>query len=72
MNTVWTLVTIIASVAAATGTVIGIYYNHKNKLEDRIKDLENQARHHDKFIEILENKALKALDEQFNQKELHG
>lgn len=67
MEPAWTLITIIASIAVATGTVIGIYYSHKNTTDDRIKELENKINHHDKFIKIIENKALKVLDEEFNQ-----
>ena len=69
METTWTLITIIASTIVATGTVLGIYYTHKNKTENRIKDLEDKVKHHEKFIGILEKKALKTLEEEFNN---HG
>lgn len=66
METTWTLITIIASTIVATGTVLGIYYSHKHKTDERIKDLESKIKHHEKFIGILEKKALKALDDEFN------
>ena len=62
----WTIITIIASTIVATGTVLGIYYTHKHKTDDRLKELESKISHHEKFIEILEKKALKALDDEFN------
>ncbi|WP_028873224.1 hypothetical protein [Psychroserpens burtonensis] len=67
METSWTLITIIASTIVATGTVLGIYYTHKHKIEERVKELENKVQHHEKFIEILEKKALQALDDEFNK-----
>lgn len=67
METTWTLITIIASTVVATATVLGIYYTHKNKTEERLKELENKVQHHEKFIEILEGKALQALDDEFNK-----
>ncbi|MFP2995113.1 hypothetical protein ABN763_04350 [Spongiivirga sp. MCCC 1A20706] len=67
MEGTWTLITIIASTVVATGTVLGIYYTHKRKAEERIKDLETKISHHEKFIEILEKKALKALDDEFSK-----
>lgn len=67
MEGTWTLITIIASTVVATGTVLGVYYTHKHKTEERIKDLETKISHHEKFIEILEKKALKALDDEFNK-----
>jgi len=66
MEGTWTLITIIASTIVATGTVLGIYYSHKHKTDERIKELEGKISHHEKFIEILEKKALKALDDEFS------
>ena len=67
METTWTLITIIASTVVATATVLRIYFSHKHKAEERIKELENKVEHHEKFIEILEKKALQALDDEFNK-----
>jgi hypothetical protein len=68
MEAGWTLITIITSTILATGTVLGIYYSHKHKADERLKELESKISHHEKFIEILEKKALKALDNEFNSK----
>jgi hypothetical protein len=68
MEAGWTLITIISSTIVATSTVLGIYYSHKNKADERLKELESKISHHEKFIEILEKKALKALDNEFNSK----
>ena len=67
MEGAWTLITIIASTIVATGTVLGIYFSHKHKTDDRIKELEGKISHHEKFIGILEKKALNALEEEFNK-----
>ncbi|MEQ9188352.1 MAG: hypothetical protein RLP15_11500 [Cryomorphaceae bacterium] len=69
MDTAWTIITIIGSTVVATGSVLGIYFNHKSKNENRIKELEIKVGHHEKFISILEKKALKALDHEFKDKE---
>lgn len=66
MEPIWTIVTIIASSAGATGLVLGIYFNHKGKTEERVKTLEEKIQHHEKFITILEKKALKAMEDEFN------
>lgn len=66
MNTVWTIITIISSTVVATVTVIGIYYSHRSKILERLKDLEKKMEHHEKFIGILEKKALDALEEEFS------
>jgi hypothetical protein len=68
MEAGWTLITIISSTIVATSAVLGIYYSHKNKADERLKELESKISHHEKFIEILEKKALKALDNEFNSK----
>jgi len=68
MNAVWTIVTIIGSTCVATATILGVYNSHKRALEEKIKDLETKVNHHSKFVEILEKKALSALDEEFNNK----
>lgn len=68
MEASWTLITIIAPTIVATGTVLGIYYTHKHKADERLKELESKISHHEKFIQILEKKALKALDDEFNSK----
>lgn len=67
MEANWTLITIIASTIVATGSVLGIYYTHKHKIEERLKELENKTQHHEKFIKILEKKAMQALDDEFNK-----
>lgn len=67
MEGFWTIITIIGSTIVATGTVLGIYYSHRSKINDRIKDLESKVEHHQKFISILEKKALAALEEEFGK-----
>ena len=66
MDKNWTLITIISSTVVATSTVLGIYFAHKRTLEDKIKDLESKVENHDKFVKILEKRALAALEEEFN------
>ena len=68
MDTMWTIITIIGSTVVASGTVMGIYYSHKSKAENRISELETKIKHHEKFISILEKKALNALEEEFQKK----
>ncbi len=67
MEGFWIIITIIGSTIAATGTVLGIYYSHRSKINDRIKDLESKIEHHQKFINILEKKAFASLDEEFGK-----
>lgn len=64
----WLILTIIASAVVATATVLGIYYSHKHNVERRISDLENKTDHHDKFVKILENRALQVIEEEFEGK----
>lgn len=66
MNETWIIITIIASTIATTSAILGVYYSHKRALENRIKDLENKVQKHEKFVEILEKRALSALEEEFN------
>ena len=66
MEAVWTVVTIIGSTAVATGTILTIYSSHKRSIENRIKELETKVENHGKFVNILENRALKAIEEEFD------
>lgn len=66
MDATWTLITIIASTVIATATVLSIYFSHKKGLEDKIKELETKVQNHEKFVQILEKRALSALEEEFN------
>ena len=66
MDATWTLISIIASTVVATATVFGIYFSHKRTLENRIKELESKVQNHEKFVQILEKRALSALEEEFN------
>lgn len=66
MEPIWTVVTIIGSTIVATATVLTIYWGHKRALENRIKDLETKVDNHEKFVKILENRALKAIEEEFD------
>jgi hypothetical protein len=66
MDAVWKIITIIGSVVITTSTVLRIYYSHKRSLENRIKDIESKVQNHEKFVQILEKRALSALEEEFN------
>lgn len=68
MDTTWTIITIIASTVVATATVLGVYFTHKSNFENKLKELEGKVDNHDKFVNILEKRALTALEEEFNNK----
>lgn len=61
---------IIVTIVLATGTIISIYFSHKSKSDQKLKELEDRVKHHEKFIKILEESALREIEKQFNNKQI--